>query len=208
MIYPSWINVNEIKDGTEVKSAEDPAIPINPRRMWPALILAASRNERVIKRTEILIVSVKTKKGFNQSGAPLGRKWATKDLGAWTIALIINLNQRGRPKDKVKRRCLVDLNTYGSNPRRFNAISITKRETRIEGNPFKWILNVREAWEFITSTGKVGIQEKRENLGHREDWSREIEKKDKDQKINGDKELEEHVAGSNEEKMSAIIKDW
>lgn len=82
------------------------------------------------------------------------------------------------------------------------------KETRIDGNPFKCRENVREAWEFITSVGNVGIQENRENLGHREDWRRETEKKDKDQKIIGDKELEEQVAGSNEEKMSAIIKDW
>ena len=62
--------------------AEEPAIPINPKRIWPALILAASRNDKVINRTEILIVSVKTKKGFSQSGAPDGRKWATNFLGA------------------------------------------------------------------------------------------------------------------------------
>lgn len=207
-MYPSWINVREINDGIEVKRADEPAIPIKPRRIWPALMLAASRKERVIKRTEILIVSVRTRKGFNQSGAPLGKKWATKDLGACTIALIINLNQRGNPKDKVSRRWLVDLNTYGRRPRRFREINIIKRDTRIDGNPFKWRLKVREACEFITSTGNVGIHEKRENLGQRDDWSKEIEKNDKDQKIIGDKELEEHVAGSNEEKMSAIIKDW
>ena len=64
-----------------------------------------------MNRTEILIVSVKTKKGFNQSGAPLGKKWATKDLGACNIALIINLSQRGKPKAKVSNKCLVDLKT-------------------------------------------------------------------------------------------------
>ena len=105
------MRVRDRKDGTEVNKAEDPAIPINPRRIWPALILAASRKERVIKRTEILIVSVNTRNGFNQSGAPLGKKWATNDFGAWVIALRINLSHRGSPKDKVSRRCLVDLKT-------------------------------------------------------------------------------------------------
>ena len=41
--------------------------------MWPALILAAKRKERVKGRTKILTVSIITKNGFNQSGAPPGR---------------------------------------------------------------------------------------------------------------------------------------
>lgn len=95
----------------EENNAEDPAIPIKPNKMCPALMLAANRNDRVINRTEILIVSVRTRNGFNQSGAPDGRKWATNFLGAYTIPLIINLNHKGRPNDNVRRRCLVDLNT-------------------------------------------------------------------------------------------------
>ena len=105
------MKVKERNDGRDVNRAEEPAIPINPRRIWPALILAANRKDRVTNRTEILIVSVKTRKGLSQSGAPLGKKCATNDLGAWVIALIINLNHKGRPNERVKRRCLVDLNT-------------------------------------------------------------------------------------------------
>ena len=59
----------------------------------------------------------------------------------------------------------------------------------------------------MTSVGKVGSHENREKLGQSEDWSKEIEKKDNDQKRAGEIELDEHVAGSNEEKISAIIKD-
>lgn len=79
--------------------------------MCPALMLAARRNERVINRTEILNVSVTTRNGFSHSGAPLGRRWATKDFGAWERALMIKLNQRGSPRDRVRIKCLVGLKT-------------------------------------------------------------------------------------------------
>jgi len=42
--------------------------------MWPAVMFAANRNERVSGRTRTLDVSINTKNGFNQSGAPSGRK--------------------------------------------------------------------------------------------------------------------------------------
>ena len=44
--------------------------------MWPALMFAARRNERVIGRTATLVVSINTRAGLSQSGAPSGRKWA------------------------------------------------------------------------------------------------------------------------------------
>ena len=46
--------------------------------MWPAVIFAASRNLRVIGRTEILVVSINTRKGFNHLGAPPGRREAVQ----------------------------------------------------------------------------------------------------------------------------------
>jgi len=42
--------------------------------MCPALILAARRNDKVIGRTVTLVVSIRTRKGLSQSGAPSGRK--------------------------------------------------------------------------------------------------------------------------------------
>lgn len=177
-----------MKDPREEKRADEPAIPINPSRMCPALILAANRNDKVINRTEILTVSVNTRKEHNQSGAPLGSKWATKDFGAWTIALIISLIHKGNPKDKVNKRWLEDLNTYGSRPRRLSEINIKNKATNRLGNPFKCKLNVREAWEFITSTGNVGIHENRDGEAHNEAWRREMEKKDNIQNNEGERE--------------------
>jgi len=49
--------------------------------MWPALMFAASRKERVIGRTENLDVSTMTKNGFNQGGAPPGRSMAINFIG-------------------------------------------------------------------------------------------------------------------------------
>jgi len=59
-----------------------PYTPINVRTMCPAVIFAANRKDRVIGRTRFLTVSIKTKNGFNQSGAPLGSSLARKVYGA------------------------------------------------------------------------------------------------------------------------------
>lgn len=49
--------------------------------MWPALMFAASRKERVIGRTENLDVSTITRNGFSQGGAPPGRSIAINFMG-------------------------------------------------------------------------------------------------------------------------------
>ena len=75
------------------------------------MIFAASRKDKVINRTEILTVSINTRKGFNQSGAPEGKRWAMNFLGEWTAPLMIRENHKGSPKDKVNKRCPVELKT-------------------------------------------------------------------------------------------------
>lgn len=60
--------------------ALDRKIPNNVITMWPALMFAASRKDKVKGRTRILIVSTRTKKGFSQSGAPGGRRLAVNFL--------------------------------------------------------------------------------------------------------------------------------
>lgn len=74
--------------------------------MWPALILAANRNERVMGRTVTLVVSINTRNGLSQSGAPSGRKWAIDILRDLKNLDIIIDSHRGRPKIKVKIRWL------------------------------------------------------------------------------------------------------
>lgn len=56
------------------------------------------------------MVSIKTKKGFSQSGAPSGRKWAINILGYFDRLDRIILIHRGSPRERVKIRCLDVLN--------------------------------------------------------------------------------------------------
>lgn len=58
----------------------------------------------------ILVVSIRTKNGFNQSGAPSGRKWATDALNDLVNLDITILNHTGNPIVKVKIKCLEVLN--------------------------------------------------------------------------------------------------
>lgn len=94
--------------------------------MWPAVMFAASRNDRVIGWTNTLIVSVSTRNGFSHVGAPSGRKCAIVFLGCFVnLDRIISIHI-GRPIDKVIIRCLVFLREYGVIPRRFDRIITIK----------------------------------------------------------------------------------
>lgn len=73
-------------------------------------MFAASRNLRVMGRTEILVVSINTKNGFNHLGAPPGRREAVQEEGLNKIPDRIRDNHRGNPIVKVKDRCLEILN--------------------------------------------------------------------------------------------------
>lgn len=50
--------------------------------MCPAVMLAASRNERVIGRIRVLKVSITTRRGFSHIGAPEGKRWAANEAGS------------------------------------------------------------------------------------------------------------------------------
>ena len=93
---------------TDVNSALAQYSLINVRTICPAVMLAASRNDRVIGRTDTLIVSISTRNGFSHSGAPSGRKWAIDFLGLNAKDEIISLNHIGSPIDNVKIKCLDD----------------------------------------------------------------------------------------------------
>jgi len=110
IIYPIVISIKVIRVAADENHAAAQYTPTNLRTMWPALILAARRNDRVAGRTIILVVSIKTRNGLSQSGAPSGRKWATDALGDLEKDDIIILIHRGRPSVKVKIRCLEVLN--------------------------------------------------------------------------------------------------
>lgn len=78
--------------------------------MWPALMFAASRKESVIGRTMILDDSMSTKNGFNQSGAPSGRRCAIVALRDFSALDIIKSIHIGNPILRVNSKWLVTLN--------------------------------------------------------------------------------------------------
>lgn len=122
-------------------------MPIKPKTIWPALILAASRKDKVIGRTEILVVSIKTKNGFNQKGAPPGRMPAAKLEGELITDDIMRASHNGRANVKVKNRWLEVLKIYGRRPERF-IIKISRKVAVMAGaNSFKWKPKVRADWE-------------------------------------------------------------
>lgn len=86
-------------------------MPTKPITICPAPILAANRTERVIGRTETLIVSTKTKKGFKKEGAPEGKKCEKNPEGLHNNLDNKSDNHNGTPIEKVTIRCLVFLNT-------------------------------------------------------------------------------------------------
>jgi hypothetical protein len=72
--------------------------------MCPALIFAISRTESVTGRAIILTVSIKTKNGFKEAGAPIGRRAAIVELGRKTAPEMIKESHKGRPKEKETAR--------------------------------------------------------------------------------------------------------
>lgn len=93
----------------EVRKAWAAKMAINIITMWPALILAARRNERVIDRTDTLVDSTRTKNGFSHEGAPPGRSIAMNFMGKERIEDKMRLSHRVHPNEKVNRRWLVIL---------------------------------------------------------------------------------------------------
>lgn len=82
-------------------------MPRRVRRRWPAIILAESRIAKVPGRIIFLIVSIQTIKGIRIGGVPWGTKW----VNIWFILINqpynINLNHKGRARERVKTMCLV-----------------------------------------------------------------------------------------------------
>lgn len=122
--------------------------------MWPALIFAAKRNDKVKGRTIILVVSIKIKNGFNQSGAPSGKRWATVWERFLNAEDKIKDIHKGKPNDSVKIKCLVILNVYGAKPIRLIAISVVNKDTIIDVLPFILIAKVRVHWVYIKDINK------------------------------------------------------
>lgn len=77
-------------------------------------------------RIIFLISSINTIKGTNTIGVPLGTKWAKNNLGVVKIEGRINETHTKLLIVRVIHICLVEVNTYGSSPKKL-LIRINKK---------------------------------------------------------------------------------
>jgi len=70
-------------------------------KIWPAVILAASRTERVIGRIICLTVSIITINWERSNGVLKGTKWLKKWCGFLNELKKIKLNQKGKATLRV-----------------------------------------------------------------------------------------------------------
>ena len=145
-------------------------MPIRPRTMWPALIFAASRNERVIGRTITLVVSIKIRNGLSQSGAPFGRRWAVVFFGNFVIDDDRNLSHRGSPRVRVKIKCLDKPKVYGLRPIKLIIMMVMNIVEIIEEEPFKCSVRVRNNWSLIRDVSIRDGIEGRVDLVQNDNW--------------------------------------
>lgn len=117
--------------------------PTRHNTTCPALMFAANRNDRVIGRTRILVVSISTRNGFNHVGAPSGSRWAINFFGLLKALEITRAAHSGRPNPRVITRWVVILNVYGIKPAIFIMIIIEKIDEIIKVNPFNNLEYVR-----------------------------------------------------------------
>lgn len=150
-IYPlESVNRNKNDDVDEnIAPTQYSLISVNT--ICPAVIFAASRNDRVIGRTMILVVSIITRNGFSHSGAPSGRKCATDFLGEYEKDDRIIDNHIGSPIDRVIIRCLDDDREYGIIPIKLIKIIVINSAVISDDIPFKLNDIVRDNWVIITS---------------------------------------------------------
>jgi hypothetical protein len=169
-------------------------------------MLAANRNDRVRGRTSTLVVSIITKNGFSQSGAPSGRKCAVDGFGACMNLEKIRLSHKGKPSVRVKIRWLERLNVYGIIPIKLIIIIIKNKEATIDENPFKDLDDVRSNCEVIVSVKSRRDEDMREFEGKMKDFMKESRRRPVTKKMVflGINVLD--MYGSNVEKMSGIIK--
>lgn len=145
----------KIVENREVRKACAAKIAIKIITICPALILAASRKDSVIGRTEILVDSTKTRNGFNQEGAPPGRSIARNFIGIDRIDERIILSHIVRPNESVISRWLVILNTYGASLIRLNIIKKINNDEIIEFQPNRWRDRDRSScWKMVVKRRK------------------------------------------------------
>ena len=113
-------------------------VPISVRTICPAVMLAASRKERVSGRESVLRVSTRTRNGVSQEGAPLGERLAVVCMMLNVMAERIIVSHNGKPKLAVNKMWLVRLNMYGVSPTKLATIRTMNRVEITVGSPRIW----------------------------------------------------------------------
>jgi len=80
-------------------------------KIWPAVILAANRIERVMGRIICLISSINTINWDKGKGVPIGTRWVINWFEFWNSLNKIMLNQIGKTIRRVKSKWAVIVNT-------------------------------------------------------------------------------------------------
>jgi len=143
IMYPMLAVVNIINVGRDLNTAPAQYSLISVSTMCPAVMFAASRNDSVIGRTRILVVSIMTRNGFSHSGAPSGRKWAVDFFGEYLNVEINILNHIGNPINRVMIRCLDEDIEYGIIPIILIVMIIINSLATVEESPLMLIAVVR-----------------------------------------------------------------
>lgn len=170
-------------------------------------MFAASRKDRVIGRTVTLVVSIRTRNGLSQSGAPSGRRCAIDFWIDLAKVEIIIASHRGSPKINVKIKCLDVLKKYGINPSKL-IVMIEKKSVVTDWlNPFRLNINVRESCAMIIIKNGVIIDELRVEDTQNVSWVIIIRAIFIIINILIDGLIELNLYGSNDEKISGIIQN-
>lgn len=205
-MYIILIDINIVKDD-EIARAPAAYIFTKPKTIWPALILAAKRKDRVIGRTRILMDSIKTNGGASQVGAPDGNNLAQNWDGELNNEDITILIHKGKPKVKVSNRWEVVPKIYGIKPSKFIIIKKMNKGAIIWGNPFKIALLLRDNWEPIKDMGINNIDVILLFNIHEGDNKNNKKIGINNQKINELHENKILVAGSKLEKISTSMQE-
>lgn len=168
--------------------------------------MAASRNERVIGRTNILNVSIITRAGARAFGALLGVKWARVIFGLNWNPDRTRPSHSGSPIVKVNASCLEPLNIYGISPHRLNITSHNIRVEIIGDIPKRLVPVVVLICWCINADGAETNEKCREGFIAIGVCSRSKIKSCRDQKNEGEIEVNANlIPGSNDEKISSNI---
>lgn len=155
-----------------------------------------------------LLVSITIRKGLSQSGAPSGRRCAIDAFRSFVNVEKINDSHIGKPKVRVIMRWLVTLKVYGFRPIMFAIISVGKIVEIMEVDPFNLFVYVRDSCIKIKVYIISDIVLIRDGITQNVSCMIEImiNLEISNRFVEG--LTDEKEAGSNDEKISIIIKTW